>query len=211
MFFMHIHKFFRLILRFSRFITLFLPSLFWLLLVYGFDETYIAGATVLVAVVHECGHEAYFFFRQGKASDLRSSLSGFRIKKASNTSYLADTAIYAAGPAANIITGALSLLAVPFSYGYAELFALVNLVTAFSNLLPIEGYDGYGIINSLLHHFGKEERFLPALDGISFSLISSLTFISLYIVTRVGDSYWMAGLFLISLIREVSKRVNKLF
>lgn len=207
---MHFNKFYRTFFNLCNQISGFLPLLFWILLIYGFADSESATITVLAALIHECGHELYIFLSRGGTFHLRSSLSGFRIKKGLHSSYLFDTGLYAAGPMANLISVILVLL-FPLSPDYKSLFAAIGLATAISNLLPIEGYDGYGILSSLIKHFGKEERYLPVLQNLSFFLLIILTWLSLYIVGKIGDSFWMAGLFLISLVGEVSKRMKYIF
>ena len=207
---MHFNKFNRTFLHFCDQISSFLPLLFWILLIYGFADSESASVTILAAVIHELGHELYAFLNRGKTFRLRGTLSGFRIKKSSHASYLFDAGLYAAGPVANLISAAL-VMAFPLHPTYKSLFITIGLATAASNLFPIEGYDGYGVISSLIKHFGKEERLLPVLQNTSFVFLILITWFSLYIVGKIGDSFWMAGLFLISLIGEVSKRMNRTF
>ena len=205
---MHNHKISHLFLQFSIKISTFLPSVFWILLIYGFDEALPAGLTIICAVLHELGHEAYLLIAKNSSLEIRTTLSGFRIKKKRTGSYLTDTLTYASGPIANILAAVIIL---PFNFFPAEyklLFINLNLVTAASNLLPIRSYDGYGIIVSLLKHYGKEDVYLPAVDNISFALIIFLTLLSLYIVGKIGASYWMAGLFTILLVSEVTERIK---
>lgn len=208
---MHNHKFLRFFTRFSSQLTVFLPSLFWLLLIYGFDEALPAGLTIICALLHELGHEAYFLLGKGEKLRIRTTLSGFRIKKRHSDSYLTDAFLYAAGPLANLAAILLFLPIRLFPDEYKELFINLNLITALSNLLPIKSYDGYGIMLSLLRFLNKEDNYLAILDMISFACTIFLAFLSLYIVGKVGNCYWMAGLFIISLVGEVSERLKQVF
>ncbi|MBO5009345.1 MAG: hypothetical protein J6D20_01390 [Clostridia bacterium] len=205
---MHNHKFSRTFVRFSAKLSAFLPSVFWILLIYGFDEALPAGITVISAVIHELGHEAYLVLGKNNNLELRTTLSGFRIKKARTGSYLTDAFTYASGPIANIFAAVIIMPFKLFPDEYKTLFIDLNLITAASNLLPVRSYDGYGIITSLLKHYGTEDKYLPIVDNISFSIIVFLALLSLYIVGKVGGSYWMAGLFIILLIGEVAERIK---
>lgn len=208
---MHNHKIIRFFLqKFNRLIG-FLPSLFWVLLIFGFDDIPVAFVTILCALIHELGHAVQIKLNNNSKIGLRTTLCGFRMKRERHASYLSDAMIYFSGPLYNFISAILIALLPFFNIYIKQLFTTVSLATAFSNLLPIKGYDGYGIACSLACHFGKEGEILPLLDNVSFCFLIGLTFVSLYIVTRIGSSYWMAGLFIISLIREIADRLKNVF
>lgn len=208
---MHNHKSKRFFLQnISRLIG-FLPSLFWVLLIFGFDDPPVAFVTILCALIHELGHAIQIKLNNSSEIALRTTLCGFRMKRSRHSSYLSDAAVYLGGPLFNFIS-VIPIVFLPFFNIYIkQLFTTVSLATAFSNLLPIKGYDGYGIIRSLACHYGKEDSILPLLDSVSFWFLVTLTFVSLYIVTRIGSSYWMAGLFIVSLIREIADRLKNVF
>ncbi len=208
---MHNHKSMRANVQIFKQIMAFLPSLFWLLLIYGFDEPLPAGITVICALLHELGHITFLLLKNNGKLHIRSTLSGFRIKRYLTHSYIEDAWLYASGPIANILSAVLILSFPNLPYDYKELFISLNLVTAISNLLPIRTYDGYGIIFSLLMHYEAKDTFLSLLYIVSFFLTAILSFLSLYIVSRIGNSYWMAGLFIVMLVGEVSERLKHHF
>ena len=208
---MHNHKKHHTFLHFLKLLLLYLPSLFWILLIFGFDTPYIAVLTILAALIHECGHIGYLLSNKSNDPKLKFHISGFRITSRKTNSYLSDAHLYFAGPAANFVTAAVTR---PFvhSYGdYAFMFLTINLATAISNLLPIKGYDGYGAIRSLLHHCDAKEAFFVSLDTVSLIFTTFISFLSLYVMARIGDGYWTAGLFIISLIKEASESLKKHF
>ncbi len=208
---MHNHKSERFFLQNINRLLGFLPSLFWVLLIFGFDDIPVAFVTILCALIHELGHAIQLTSNPKSKIRLRTTLSGFRMKKSLHASYLSDVFLYFGGPLFNLLTIPL-FLATPFIDTYIkQLFTTISLATAASNLLPIKGYDGYGIILSLSYHIGKEDKILPILNLISFHLLVIFTFVSLYIVTRIGSSYWMAGLFIVSLIREIAEGLKNGF
>lgn len=179
-----------------------LPLLFWCALLFGFDSPDIAILTVIAALVHELGHIAVIALTK-KEARLSAHISGFRIK-AGSASYRDEILRLLGGPLVNL---ALFLISIPFAGvldGYIALFGIVNLLTALSNLLPIEGYDGYGIIKRLLlmHNLHTGERILSA---ISFSLSVMITFLSLYLLYRFGEGYWIAGIFTVLLLTKIKK------
>ena len=92
----------------------------------------------------------------------------------------------------------------PFAWRseYLSLVALINLATAISNLIPVEGYDGYGMIESLLYLFG---RGTGALRTVSFIITSVFVFISLYMIGRFGVGYWVFFSFFVFFIKHIRK------
>ncbi len=179
-----------------------LPPIFWVLLIFGFDTPDVAVLTILAALLHELGHMAVIAAMK-RGWRLGGHVSGFRIH-ARGGGYLNDIISRAAGPATNL---AVFLLTIPFSglaSGYVSLVGYINLITALSNLLPIEGYDGYGIIKALLM-VTECQCGVRVLERVSFSLSVILTFLSLYLLLRYGTGYWIFGIFFIGSITKIKQ------
>lgn len=171
-----------------------LPLLFWVFMIFGFDEAHIAILTILTALLHELGHiVAIIALRLDRGGRLSAHISGFRIKK-EEAGYLADIIVLSAGPLANILLFTLSL---PFGdalEGYISLLGEISLFTGLSNLMPLEGYDGYGILSRLLLISGKIGGIIY-LEYLSFSVSVLFTLISLYLLFFFGEGYWIFGIF----------------
>ena len=144
---MHNHENIRRFLKFSAVIGGILPIVFWLTLIFSFDTPKIAFATMLAVIIHEFGHFLAILLLKKEILGLRGALSGLRIKS-ELSSYTADFVIYSGGPLANL--AAAIIYAACFSGEHAVIFVTVNLATCFSNLLPAEGYDGYGMIKCII-------------------------------------------------------------
>ncbi len=186
----------------------YLPALFWLLLIYSFDSPEVANLTILAALIHECGH-IFYLFLTSKNIKLRGSFNGFRIKRSTGSSYMSDIYLYAAGALMNFLVAFPIIL---FSASdYVRVFAFINIATAVANLLPIYGYDGYGILKSLILMKDKDAIMTRHLDALSFSLTLLTTLLAFYIMARIGDSFWLGGLSLFSLIKEVSRGLDNVF
>ena len=185
-----------------------LPPVFWVLLIFGFDTPDVAVLTILAAILHELGHMAVISAMK-RNWRLGGHVSGFRIR-ARCGGYLEDIISRAAGPMANL---AVFLLTLPFSRlfgGYIALVGYINLITALSNLLPIEGYDGYGIISAALTA-AECHRGVRMMPSVSFVLSVIITFLSLYLLLRYGTGYWIFGIFFIgtfSKIKQLTERGN---
>ncbi len=181
-----------------------LPIIFWVSIIFGFDVPYMGVLTILTAILHEMGHIFALIIFGDKDVCIRGHLSGFRIRMSKSPGYIKQIAIYAGGPLLNII---LFLTSMPFfrmMSGYIEAFAYVNLATAISNLLPIEGYDGYNILCEIAK-YKESDSALNLLSFISFLATAVLTFISLYLIDKFGSGYWIFGIFFFLLISKISK------
>lgn len=188
-----------------------LSFLFWAFMLFGFNAPYIAILTVICAVIHEGGHLIALILTGGYTGLPRFVLSGFRLRSRCFISYKAELFVLLAGPLANILSF-IFMYALSFIFGrYFFVFALLNLMTAISNLIPVENYDGYKIIGTLIEMHGFTERSVKLLRAVSFSLICILTFLSLYFIMTVGEGYWVFGIFFVSLLSAMlgSKNVKK--
>lgn len=181
-----------------------LPIIFWVSLIFGFDTPYVAILTLISAVWHELGHCFAIALIGNGAGSMRGHASGFRIKRETRLSYAKEIGILLAGPGVNI---ALFLATLPFGNalgGYLKIFGALNLATGISNLIPIEGYDGYGALNELFSCYGKEEL-MRMLEAFSFCFSTVITFVALYFIERFGEGYWIFGLFFFTMLSKLFK------
>ena len=194
---MHNHKSRKILLNLTGY---FLPTLFWISVLFGFDTPAIAIMTLIVAVIHELGHIlALSLFGNGNIVP-KGHLTGFRLKSNAMSSYKRELIVLSAGPLANIVASVLFLPFLIFFGSYGLLFISLNVLTAMSNLIPEEGYDGYGILTLLRERSGKSP--LP-LMRVSFFVSVFFTFFSLYLIGRVGGGFWIFGIFFISVITKI--------
>ena len=134
-----------------KFLLKVLPVGFWLALIFAFDEPYVAFLTLIAVAVHEAGHiAALVYFSHGYR--FFGVSSGFRLSAKRTLSYREEIVIAASGPLVNVaLFIAVSPLILLGGGEYARVFGLINLFTAISNLILIEGYDGYRIAECLLN------------------------------------------------------------
>ena len=173
-----------------------LSALFWLLLMLSFSGLKMTFLTFLAAATHELGHIAVLLFLKKDFSLPRAVASGFRIKTTSQSSYKEEILISVGGPVINLI---LAL----FVYSVSTEFAIINLATAFSNLLPMKDFDGYKIVSdSVALVFGCEvsERLMPHLTVFVSSLF---VFLSLFMIMFSNGGYWIFFIFFTVLIRQI--------
>ena len=190
-------------MKILNFLISILPPLFWGLIIFGFEEPYIAILSIISALIHECGHIIFM----ERARCMRGVLSGFRIKATSMVTYRQKILGYLGGPLANI---AVSLALIPFlGSEYLRMLAILNLATATSNLLPIEGYDGYGIIKAILESRECPSNAFSILSYVSGGLVLCFTLFSLYLMDRVGGGYWIFAIFFSFLVKIIDRGVSK--
>lgn len=183
-----------------------LPALFWILLIFGFDIPYIAVITLITAFIHEMSHIAATIFLKG-GFRFGGAVSGLRLTPRGQLSYRDEILIAAAGPLSNF---AVFLSTLPYirTGGYVAEFGIISLLTGISNLLPIEGYDGYRILDCIASKFSFADRLSAALRRLSFALICIMTFLSLYFMKRLDGGYWIFFVFISILIKTVKKNQN---
>lgn len=181
-----------------------LPIIFWVSLIFGFDTPYIAILTLVSAVMHEIGHTLAISLLEGGGTSIRGHASGLRIREGRLLNYSEEVAVLLGGPMMNIL---IFLLTLPFGdmmSGYVRILGYVNLATGISNLLPFEGYDGYGALAMIFRARGRE-RLIRHLEMCSFVLSILVTFAALHLIDLFGEGYWIFGLFFFTVL---SKLVN---
>ena len=179
-----------------------LPIIFWVSVIFGFDAPYVAILTILSAIIHEIGHYSVILYFTEKRTEIRGHATGFRIKQSIILSYPKEIAILLAGPLSNMI---IFILTLPFGYllsGYLKFFGYINLATGISNLLPLEGYDGYGALYTFFRSRGAG-HLIKRLEIFSFIFSITVTFISLHLIDLFGEGYWIFGLFFFTMLSKL--------
>lgn len=192
------------LLTFSSRIQGILTVALWILLSFGFDKPHVAGLTVASALVHECGHAMYANIRLKARVTANSRLTGPRLRARGELPYRGELMLLLSGPLANL---ALFILLVPLCRisEYLWCFALLNLATAVSNLLPMAGHDGYGIIRTVLEMRCSPRIGFVLLRGLSVLLSALGCVFALFLLDRIGEGYVLFSIFYFSLFSELFK------
>ena len=185
-----------------------LRTLFWVLLLLGFDEGGLSLLTLLAAALHEGGHLLAARILRLPVGAPRSVPNGLLLPVGRPRSYREEILTAAAGPAANFLSAVGAALLAPLVGGTTLPFALVSLLTGLSNLLPADGYDGQKILSALL----SEKRGAAAADKIteciSFAVAALFTFFSLFLILYADAGYFLFGVFFLSLTGMIRRRVK---
>ena len=185
------------------------PAVFWILIIFAFDMPYVAILTLISALIHELGHIIATVFLNG-GFDIRSGLSGLRLSFIRRPSYLEEAIIAAAGPIANIVT-AFTLLLIFKTGSYIYVFSILNLLTAISNLLPIESYDGYRILSCITEYFELGETASSLLLCLSLTIEASILTLALYLIRSFGAGHWIFFVFIALLIKSIKNDKRAIF
>ncbi|MBO5946360.1 MAG: hypothetical protein J6Q69_07120 [Clostridia bacterium] len=184
-----------------------LPALFFISVMLAFDAPALAIMTVLCAALHEIGHlGAALMVSQRNLPLPRATVFGFKIDTGALLSYNEELFIALGGP---LVNAALFLLLLPFFFiEYIKILAVFNLFCALSNLIPIRGYDGFRILNTLLvrRDGGSDAaRLLGQLSAL-LSGVGALVFLAFLMI--FGEGYWIFTLFFAALMREIAKNTK---
>lgn len=207
-------------LRAAELLAKILSLVFTVSVLYGFDEVCVVHLTLISTVVHELGHISCALLLGCGGGLPRSVIGGFRIRLRKTVSYGEELAVLAAGPGANIALAVIVIIFGGWRSEYARTLAVISLSTALSNLLPLDGFDGYRIIRLLLEMHatdegGEKKRRQPilpglaaaerAMDAISLLCCALLTFASLYLMLRFDGGYWFFAMFFALLLSKTAK------
>ena len=188
----------------SELSTSFLPLLFWASIMFGFDAPFIAILTIISAIIHELGHVLGMLLLSHNFEMPSARLVGFKIHKKKIDSYKNEILVLLSGPMLNILLG-LIILAISFGRSeYLMLFAIINILSGVSNLLPLDGYDGFNILLWIFES-RKKYHLIRLLHSFSFFVSVILTFISLYLVYILNIGYWLFLLFFVSMMNNIAK------
>ncbi len=202
---MHNHKKNCYFFKKSRFFLSLMAIVFWIALVFSFDSPYPAICTLTAVGIHELGHKIAFALARSESSLPLPSLFGFKINSGKYSSYAHDIITAAMGPLSNFLIVALAFPLYFLSTEAYEIFAVINIATALSNLLPIKGYDGYKLLRSVLLLIFPDFSHINIIDKISFIFISALSFFSLYLIGKLNEGYWIFLVFFSGMLSEISK------
>ena len=207
---MHNNEILNLFRRIFSALLGFLPLIFWILLIFSLESASVAVLTLACALIHETGHEIFILMKTGQINIPSGRVNGFVIRERSARmmSYGDEAMLYLSGPLANIAAAVASLLLRALIGDYAELIVAMNIATALSSLIPVEGYDGYGALKCIMHEHLSDNTATRALSIISFTLTAALSTVALYIMDRLGEGYWIFAIFTASLIGAISKALK---
>ena len=177
-------------------------------MIFAFEKPSEGALTLLSALIHESGHFLYSYLFLNEWRIPLGRLNGFKMKKSSLISYGHELCLYLSGPVANLLADAAALPFFVASGGFARDFLIINSLTMASNLLPVEGYDGYGVLMTLASAHNAEGAARRVLRCVSFVFIALLSLLSLYFMYYLNSGYWIYVIFTVSLLSFMKKALK---
>ncbi len=160
----------------------------------AFEPPGISLPSLCAAALHECGHLLAARLLGIKLRSLEIGPLGATIRtRGSLISYGREWLLCAAGPAANLISGAAAYLFSrmdigPVSSSTAFNFCSVSLMLALLNLLPVEGFDGGRMLYCASGSFAGPRIASALLTCCSIISVCLLWMLSVYLLLRWGSS-----------------------
>lgn len=152
------------------------------------DESGLGALALFCCIFHEAAHIACLRFLGESPASVKLSFYGIKLERIPNANLgkMGEIAVYACGPAANII---LSVLFFAFSFGKSSLktAAVISLMTGIFNLIPCCPLDGGNILRSFLEFFFEEEKTEHIIFAVSFAVILPMTAVSVFVIVKTGN------------------------
>lgn len=171
------------------------------------DRTGLVIPTLFAVFIHESGHLLAMWAADCQPKAVRLIPSSVQIIRGFSPKKCGETAITVCGPAANIVVfGALCINYLVFKSEQSLIFAILNLVIAIFNLLPIAGLDGGTLLTEIIAHFSDIYRAqrIVRIVTVSFAFVIFLLGVYLWAKGTFNISIFIVALYLIlcSLIKE---------
>ena len=197
------------LVRFLESFCCILSTLFWIFMLFSFEEKALAITSIICSLIHELGHFVCIILVSKNRLGFRGTINGFRIKNNGLHSYQEELMIYLSGPFANVFSFTICLILSFIANKNFVVIGIIHLLTALSNLIPIKGYDGYGAISAIIKNHGNSDKALHILSCISSALIFTFCVCSLYLIDRQGGGYWIFAVFFVSMIKEFKEGLEE--
>lgn len=163
------------------------------------DRTGLAIPTLFAVFIHETGHLLAMWATDCQPKSIRLIPASVQIVRDFSTKKSGETAITVCGPVANLVLfGTLTANFFLFKNEQTLVFALLNLIIAFFNLLPISGLDGGILLTSAIAHFtdiNKAERTVNIITAF-FAVAVFLFGVYLYVKGNLNLSVFIVALYL---------------
>lgn len=162
------------------------------LIVLTLTKSYLLPATLLAALVHECGHLLAARYLDVRVACLEIDLFGAKIYPVGFIpSYRAEVLLAAAGPLFSLLLGAFLL---PHGGAFATALESATLSFALFNLLPIRDFDGGRILHAALSQLSCADTADRVLAVTSYLSLLFLFSLSSCVLLKYGQNLSLAVL-----------------
>lgn len=163
------------------------------------DRTGLIISTILAVLIHESGHLLAMWAADCQPKAIRLIPTSVQIIRGFSHKRCGEFAIAFCGPAANLIFFLVFYINY-FAFKNEDIlaFAVLNLVIAVFNLMPVSGLDGGTILTLILSKFTniyKAESIVRIITA-AFSFIAFLLGVYLWVSGSVNISVFIVSLYL---------------
>ncbi len=177
-----------------------LSALFLLFLMLAFNAPLFCSLTILCVIIHEGGHYIALWILKKKTGRVHPRLSGLMLPYQGTLSYREEIFVAAMGPLFNIGSAFICLCLLPLGRAFFLSFAILHILYALSNLLPLPSYDGEKILGALLSYYFGDTLRERVIYILSFILRCMFLFLSLYFIFFFNVAYHIFAVFFLSFL-----------
>lgn len=163
------------------------------------DRTGLALPTLFSVFVHEIGHLFAMWVLDCEPKSIRLIPASIQVTKSITNKYTGDIWIALSGPIINfVLFGSLYFNYLTFKNPNTQIWALINLIIALFNLLPVNGLDGGTILFSLIAKSGDINRANLAVKIITLILASAFLIFAITLAFRgkVNITFFIVAIYL---------------
>jgi len=163
------------------------------------DRTGLVLPTLFASLVHEGGHLLCMWATDSQPKAIRLIPTSVQIVRAFSLKHKTEAAILACGPAANLaFFVALFVNYRIFESNQSLVFAVLNLVLAVFNLLPVSGLDGGSLLTLALARFVDiyKAESIVKLITLAFAFVMFLLGVYLWVSKTVNISVFIVAAYL---------------
>lgn len=149
------------------------------------DKTGLALPTLFSVFMHEIGHLFAMWVLDCAPKSIRLIPASVQITKSVSNLYRNDIIVALAGPVVNLVLfGTLYFNYLAFKNQITLIYALLNLIVAVFNLLPVTGLDGGTVLFSLIAKKGDLNRAMLTLRIITAVLAVAVFVLAVTLTVR---------------------------
>lgn len=163
------------------------------------DRTGLALPTLFSVFVHEIGHLFAMWVLDCEPKSIRLIPASIQVTKSITNKYTGDIWIALSGPIINfVLFGSLYFNYLTFKNPNTQIWALINLIIALFNLLPVNGLDGGTILFSLIAKSGEINRANLAVKIVTLILASAFLVFAITLAFRgnVNITFFIVAIYL---------------
>lgn len=163
------------------------------------DRTGLVIPTLFAVFIHESGHLLAMWAADCQPKQIRLIPASVQIVRGFSPKRCGEIAVTVCGPAANlVIFGVLFANYFIFKSEQSLTFAILNLVIAVFNLMPVSGLDGGTLLAAAIARFTdiyKAERIVRIITAV-FAFVAFLLGVYLWVSGTVNISVFIVAVYL---------------